>query len=343
MSVRGRRVAVLGGAGFIGHHLALALAERGAEVSVVDALHVNNLLALLDTTDEELPQRPLYLRMVEQRLALLRAAGVRLHVQDARDHEALTRLLHELEPQVVVQAAAVAHANRSNREPRVTFEHSMTTLANALEAVRGRAEHFVYLSSSMVYGNFRAAEVDEEHPLEPIGVYGALKVAGEKLVTSYQQVFDLPFTIVRPSALYGPRCVSRRVGQVFVEAALEGRPLHIDGDGGERLDFTYVDDLVQGLVLALERPEARGETFNVTYGSARSVADMAEAVRSAFPGVRVEHGERDRLMPLRGTLSVDRARALLGYAPAHPIELGVPKYVDWYRRLLGRPPVAAVA
>ena len=83
---------------------------------------------------------------------------------------------------------------------------------------------------------------------------------------AYQQVFDLPYTIVRPSALYGPRCVSRRVGQIFIEEALAGRPLSIDGDGEERLDFTYIDDLVDGLCLAIGHPGARNQIFNLTYG-----------------------------------------------------------------------------
>jgi len=81
----------------------------------------------------------------------------------------------------------------------------------------------------MVYGNFLVDKVDEEQPLNPIGIYGALKVGGEKLVIAYQQVFGLPYTIVRPSALYGPRCVSGRVGQAFIESALRNEPLRVDG------------------------------------------------------------------------------------------------------------------
>src|SRR5205823_1473175 len=99
--------------------------------------------------------------------------------------------------------------------------------------------HFIFFSSSMVYGNFQQDRVDEDHPLNPIGIYGALKLAGEKIVIAYQQVFDLPYTIIRPSALYGPRCVSKRVTQTLMENAVAGKPLRIDGDGSNRLDFTY--------------------------------------------------------------------------------------------------------
>ncbi|MGH2933088.1 MAG: NAD-dependent epimerase/dehydratase family protein [Gaiellaceae bacterium] len=329
------RVAILGGAGFIGHHLALELASRGTDVHVVDSLQVNNMLAV--ATDERFrPHRELYSRIIQERLDLLRDADVPVSIQDARDYHALSHLLSGIAPTVIVQAAAVSHAGQSNKDPYSTFDHSLRTLENALDWSRAsKLEHFIFLSSSMVYGNFLAPEVDETHPLEPIGIYGALKVAGEKIVIAYQQVFDLPYTIVRPSALYGPRCISRRVSQVFIENALEGRPIAIEGDGDERLDFTYIDDLVQGISLVIDRPESRNEIFNLTYGSARSIGNVVELLRSQFPDLEVEHRERDRLMPERGTLSVAKAQRLLGYLPENPIDVGIPKYVDWYRQLVG--------
>jgi nucleoside-diphosphate-sugar epimerase len=334
--VTGRRIAIIGGAGFIGHHLALELAHRDADVHVVDSLQVNNMVAVA-TSDDYRPHRELYSRIIGERLDLLRDAQIPLHIQDARDYHAVSRLLSEIEPHVVVHAAAVSHAGRSNKDPYSTFDHSLRTLENALDWARTEAEHFVFLSSSMVYGDFLTPEVAEDHPLNSIGIYGALKVAGEKIVMAYEQVFDLPYTIVRPSALYGPRCISRRVAQVFIEDALEGRPLSIAGDGSERLDFTYIDDLVAGLCLVIDEPAARNEVFNLTYGAARSVGELAALVQREFPNVEVERIERDVLMPSRGTLSAEKARALLGYAPSHPIDVGVPKYIDWYRALVGSP------
>lgn len=335
----GRRVTIVGGAGFIGHHLALSLVRQGAEVSVVDSLMVNNAFALV--TGARGPKHDLYLRILQERIRLLSDAGVGLLVQDARDYHATGRLLSELQPDVIVHAAAVAHAGRSNKDPFSTFDHSLRTLENTLDWARERRTQFVFLSSSMVYGNFLTASVDETHPLEPIGIYGALKVAGEKMVIAYGQVFDLPWTIVRPSALYGPRCISQRVGQLFIENAFEGLTLRIQGDGSERLDFTYVDDLVQGIELAIARPESRHEIFNLTYGAARSVGEVARIVQQHLPGTEVEHVERDHLMPERGTLSVDKARALLGYAPQNPVEVGFEKYIDWYRDVLGQAPGAS--
>jgi nucleoside-diphosphate-sugar epimerase len=338
----GRRVAIIGGAGFIGHNLALHLSAQGAEVEVIDSLQVNNMGAIASGGYPR-PQRDLYLRMINERLDLLAESGVRLVPQDARDYHTLSRALDDFRPDVIVMAAAVSHAGRSNKDPYSTFDHSLRTLENALDCARGRRLQFVYLSSSMVYGDFLTPEVTEDHPLNSIGIYGALKVAGEKIVTAYQQVFDLPYTIIRPSALYGARCVSRRVGQVFIENAIAGQPLRIEGDGSDRVDFTYVDDLVRGISLAIAHPAALNQTFNMTYGSARSVGEIADIVCRHFPEATIERVERDRLMPFRGTLNVDKARDLLGYDPQFPVERGFPAYIDWYRELHGLPqlPVAA--
>jgi nucleoside-diphosphate-sugar epimerase len=334
--IRGRRIALIGGAGFIGHNLALALAKQGAQVEIIDSLQVNNLLSIASST-ENINNRDLYLRIINQRLDLLRKAGITLRAQDARDYHALSRMLVGFKPQVIVHLAAVAHANRSNKDPYSTFDHSLRTLENALDCARDpdiKVEHFIFLSSSMVYGNFKKEEVDEKHPLEPIGIYGALKVAGEKMVIAYQQVFDLPYTIIRPSALYGPRCVSRRVGQVFIENAFDGSSLRVEGNGAEKVDFTYIDDLVDGISLVIKNPEARNQIFNLTYGSSRSIQDLVGVIQKQFPFVKVEYTERDKLMPFRGTLSVNKARELLGYAPNNPIDVGFPKYIDWYRSTL---------
>jgi nucleoside-diphosphate-sugar epimerase len=335
IELRGQKIAIIGGAGFIGHNLALALAQQGAHVEVVDSLQVNNLLSLtLDHGNS--PNSDLYLRILNQRQDLLREAGVPLHPLDARDYHVLSRVLGQIGPQVIVHLAAVAHAGRSNKDPYSTFDHSLRTLENALDFARGRVEQFIFLSSSMVYGNFLSEEVDEEHPLNPIGIYGALKVAGEKLVIAYQQVFGLPYTIIRTSALYGPRCVSRRVSQVFIENALNGAKLRIDGNGSEKIDFTYIDDLVDGIVAAIRHSAARDQIFNMTYGSSRSIQDLVAIIRQYFPDVQVESGERDRLTPLRGTLSIKKAQSLVGYTPKNPMEAGFARYIAWYRKLLER-------
>jgi nucleoside-diphosphate-sugar epimerase len=330
--LKDRRIAIIGGAGFIGHNLALALKKKGAQVEIIDGLQVNNLLTYT-SSDVDVPNRELYVKVINQRLDLLREAAIPLHIQDARDYHALSYMLDKISPQVVIHLAAISHAGKSNKDPYSTFDHSLRTLENALDSTRNKVVHFIFLSSSMVYGNFLTEEVDEEHPLNPIGIYGALKVAGEKMVIAYQQVFDLPYTIIRPSALYGPRCVSRRVGQIFIESAMKGGALKIDGDGSEKLDFTYIEDLTNGIERVIQHPNARNQIFNMTYGKSRSINDLVAIIKEHFPEAPVQFVERDNLMPFRGTLSVKKLDELIGYKPTHPIEIGFPKYIKWYKEL----------
>ena len=174
IDLKDRRIALIGGAGFIGHHLALALKQLGAEVSIIDGLQVNNLVAIA-ANENNIPNQDMYLQLINQRLDLLRHAGIRLYVQDARDYNSMTRIMDKLKPQTVVQLAAIAHANRANKDPFSTFDHNLRTLENALDCAKGLAEHFIYFSSSMVYGNFETGTVDEDTVCHPLGIYGALK------------------------------------------------------------------------------------------------------------------------------------------------------------------------
>ena len=332
--IKDRRIVLIGGAGFIGHNLALRLKELGAEVSIIDSLQVNNLLSFT-STDNSVPHKNLYLDILNQRLDLLRNVGIPLYTQDARDYHALFRLMKKISPQVIVQLAAVAHANKSNKDPYSTFDHSFRTLENALDIARGLSvDHFIYFSSSMVYGHFQGGMVTEETPCEPIGIYGALKFGGEKLVIAYNQAFDLAYTIIRPSALYGDRCVSRRVGQIFIENALQANEITIAGDGSDQLDFTYIGDMLHGMVKVIEKENSRNQIFNLTYGDSRSLADMAKIIKQHFPIVQIKYVSKDKLTPDRGTLSVEKAKKLIGYQPDWPLERGFVRYIDWYKKLL---------
>lgn len=328
-----KKIALIGGAGFIGHNLALALTQKGAQVVIVDGLQVNNLLAFA-ATDNDNENRELYYRIINQRLDLIRKAGIQLVVQDARDYRGLSSLLVSIKPNVIIHLAAVAHAGRSNKDPSSTFDHSLRTLENTLDyAKHPGLERFVYFSSSMVYGHFKDGAVTEETLCEPLGIYGALKYSGEKIIIAYNQVFGLPYTIIRPSALYGERCVSRRVGQIFIENALRGKDISIEGDGSERLDFTYIGDLVNGIINTLESEKSMNETFNLTYGESRSVGDMIDILRKVFPNIKIKHSPKDKLMPHRGTLSVEKARRLIGYQPQYPLEKGFSDYIRWYQSI----------
>ena len=192
-------------------------------------------------------------------------------------------------------------------------------------------ESALYFSSSMVYGNFKGDFVTEQSDCNPLGIYGTLKYTGELILKAYHRVFDIPYTIIRPSALYGERCVSRRVGQIFIENAVQGHDVTVAGDGSDRLDFTYIEDLIRGLILTIEKKEAINQTFNLTYGESRTIGEMADIIKENFNNVNINYIPKDSLTPNRGTLSVDKAKDLLGYNPTNSLDIGYPKYISWYK------------
>ena len=185
----------------------------------------------------------------------------------------------------------------------------------------------------MIYGNFKGGIVDEDTICNPLGIYGALKFSGEKMVIGYNQVFDLPYTIVRPSALYGPRCISRRVIQIFIENAMKNKDILIDDDGKEKLDFTYIDDFIQGLEKILIHEASNKEIFNLTFGQARSIIDVVNIIKKEFTNLNVISKPRDKLMPIRGTLSIEKAKQKINYLPSFDIEKGIKEYINFYKNI----------
>jgi len=325
-------IALIGGAGFIGHNMAITLKKRGHTPIIIDSLAVNNMLSF---TDREIKNRNLYWSILNQRIDLLNENDIQMNIEDARNYNALSMLLGQIQPDVIIQLAAVSHANKSNKDPHSTFDHTLRTLENALDYSKDEKNNknplFIYFSSSMVYGHFDGKSVNEETPCNPLGIYGTLKYSGELIVKAYHRVFNIPYTIIRPSALYGERCVSRRVSQIFIENAVQGLDISINGDGSDKLDFTYIDDLIQGVILTIENEKARNETFNMTYGEARTIGEMAEILKNHFEGININYLPKDKLTPDRGTLNVDKARDLLGYQPENSINVGYTKYINWYK------------
>ena len=183
----------------------------------------------------------------------------------------------------------------------------------------------------MVYGNFDGKDVSEETSCKPIGIYGTLKLSGELIVKAYSNVFDLPYTIIRPSALYGERCVSRRVGQIFIENAIQNLDISINGSGHEKLDFTYIDDLLQGIYKSCINKNSINQTFNITYGNSRKLSELANLIKSEFPKVKINYEGKDKFMPERGTLNINKAKKLIDYSPQFNLDIGYIKYIQWYK------------
>ena len=190
---------------------------------------------------------------------------------------------------------------------------------------------FVYTSSSMTYGDFVTDPVTEASPQNPKEIYGSFKLAGEIVCRGYMRCYNLDLAIVRPSAIYGPFDANQRVIQKFIARALSGEAIKVDGDGSMRLDFTYVDDAAQAIFLVGTHPAAKGETFNVTRGEARSLKDVLDVIQKEIPELNVQYGPVPSYMPRRGTLDVTKAKTLLGYSPEFDLERGVKLYIEHLR------------
>ena len=323
-----KKILLVGGSGFIGHNLALALKQRGHEPYVVDSLTVNNLLSIPDV---EIKNKNLYSKILSNRIELLNNNKISFKKIDARNNDLTKKVYSEINPDIIIHLAAVSHANKSNKSPHITFDNSLRTLENTLDFAKDNKTHVIYLSSSMVYGEFNGKSVDEESICNPIGIYGTLKYAGELIVKSYNQVFQMPYTIIRPSALYGERCVSRRVGQIFIENSLQGLEIEINGSGEDKLDFTYIKDFEQGIVLCCENENSMNQTFNLTFGMGRKINELVSVLKTEFPKTIVKYKNKEKFMPERGTLMIEKAKNLLGYKPQFEIEKGYLKYINWYK------------
>lgn len=317
---------VTGGLGLIGSFITRQLLTSGLVDRVVAVDHFGRYINSIrpDFTD----YRKLRLTGIEDQVIIERG--------DAKYPAIVFRLLERYRPELIFHLAALPLAKLDNLNTGEAREGSVDSTNHLLEAVGQIKERtgycpqrFVYASSSMVYGNFVADVATEEHPTAPVEIYGTMKLAGEVVTLGLGRYFGVPVSIVRPSAVYGPTDMNRRVSQIFIEKALLGQKLNVQG-ADEALDFTYVKDTANGFVLASQRPEAVGEIFNITLGRAHTLLEYVQCLQRHFPGLEYEVTARD-VPPRRGTLSIEKARRLLGYEPQYTLERGLEEYVEFVR------------
>ena len=302
---------------------------------MLDNLSVNSLVDNVFGAREVGMKAAMNYLCLQERFRLLREAEVKLINCDALNMVETGLVFRDFQPTKVVHLAAIASAVDANNSPGLMFDLQLIILRNILELCRlqhSDIRQVMLLSSSTVYGDFETAEVDETTRPRPQGVYANTKYMAERLLRTYSRQYGIGATTIRPSALYGERCVSRRVSQKFIENALIGKPLLLEGGGDGRLDFTYIEDLSEGMARALAFHQDREDssTFNLTLGQSRSIAELAAIVRELVPNVVIEERPRANDKPIRGTLNTDRARKLLGYEPTWPLERGYRRYCEWY-------------
>lgn len=332
----GMSILLVGGAGFIGHNLALKLAKFGANVSILDNLMINSIVDSSYDNTENLLKRNLNQHFLYSRIELLKENKISLINGDARFNDDLRDAFEETKCQKVVHLSAIASAVEAKKNPGLMFDLQLGSLKNILELSRSKnfnnIKQIMLLSSSTVYGDFKEDTVDETVRPRPRGIYANTKFMAERLIRTYSNQYNIGSVIIRPSALYGERCVSRRVSQMFIENALFGNSLFLEGGGDGKLDFTHIDDLTDGMVRALGFTNENEETntFNLTFGNARSILDLANIIKELIPNVKLVNKPRANEKPIRGTLSIKRAKDLIGFNPQMSLDIGYKKYCEWY-------------
>ena len=309
------KVLVTGGLGLIGHNVVARLQQREDTVSIVDN----------QTTYGIIPREEVNYLIGERLKKLAPCAHYHDYIENA---DRMETVIAAETPDVIIHCASFPRQKVVNANPANAADVMMRGLINLLEsAKKHKVRRFVYLSSSMVYGDF-TDQVLEDDVCSPQGQYGIMKLAGEWLVKDYARRTGMEYVILRPSAVYGPLDVEDRVVAKFMLAAMRGDVLKVNG-AGETLDFTYVDDAADGVVAAATRIMSANKTYNITKSHSVSLLEAAEMIVKIVGKGTIECRDKDADFPTRGALNIDRARTILGFDPKVDVEQGFQKYYEW--------------
>ena len=313
------KILVTGGLGFIGHNVVSRLEAQGHDVVITDTQSTYNIV----------PESEIAYLVAERRKKI---RTDRIYGIDMSDRAGIDWLVHNHKPDIVIHLASFPRQKVVNADAPAGSRVMSEGLLNLLEAaVCNSVGRFVYASSSMIYGDFKNTGedgIDESHACRPLGQYGIMKLAGEWLVRDYTVRTGMAHTIVRPSAVYGPLDVEDRVISKFLIQAMRGQEIQVRG-ADELLDFTYVGDTADGIVAAVQNPNAENKTYNITRGSSRTLLEAAQiAVNFAQRGT-IRILDPDAAFPSRGQLNISAAQRDFGYAPTMDIEQGFRLYYEW--------------
>jgi UDP-glucuronate 4-epimerase len=333
------KILVTGAAGFIGMHVCKALLLRGDSVVGLDNLN--------DYYDFSLKQARLRELQKDAAFSFVHA--------DVADADAVNRLFRANQPERVIHLAAQAGVRYSLTNPHAYVQSNLVGFVNLLEACRHHGcGHLVYASSSSVYGGNQKLPFSEHDSVDhPVSLYAATKKSNELMAHTYSHLFGLPTTGLRFFTVYGPWGRPDMALFLFTRAILEGKPIDVFNHGRMRRDFTYIDDIVEGVVRVLDRPAQPDPDFdplqpdpatsNVPYrlyniGNHQPVELMAyiEALEASLGRTAQKN-----FLPLQqGDVPATHAdtallRADTGFAPATSISDGIGRFVDWYRAYYG--------
>lgn len=311
MDLENAKVLVAGGAGFIGSHVCDALIRKGADVTVLDNLVSGNLENIAHIKDK--------LKFIKGDITDFEQVLYAAKDCDVIIHEAFPAAICDLSP-----------------ENQFIATGTLGTY-NLLRAALANDSVFIYASSISVYGKQVSSPITESHPLNPIVVYGATKLAGEFYCRAFQQEQGLKNVILRYSDVYGPRYSRISAPIAFLLKGLKKEPLQIHGDGSQTRDYTYVTDIAEGTVLAINE-KAYGDVFNIASGNYISILELAKKVN-----VNTENDSEIELIPSekidtqkyvaederKYSIDISKAKKILGYNPKVSLDTGLGMSKEW--------------
>jgi UDP-glucuronate 4-epimerase len=314
---------VTGAAGFIGMHLALRLARDGADVVGVDNFDPYYDVALKRARADQLAR-----------------AGVRCVELDLADHAGTAALFRDGRYAHVAHLAAQPGVRYSLQNPAAYIRNNIDAFAAVIEACRHTGvEHLVYASSSSVYGANHTLPYSEDQSVDhPMSLYAATKKADELIAHSYSHLYRLPTTGLRFFTVYGPWGRPDMAAALFTRAIIDGAPIKVFNFGRMRRDFTYIDDIVEGVVRVLSRPpeaaEAGAAPYAV-YNIGNHTAIDLESFIGELERLLGKRAVREYLPPQPGDVpatfaAIDRLAAATGFAPTTPLTEGLQRFVAWY-------------
>jgi UDP-glucuronate 4-epimerase len=309
------RILVTGGAGFIGSHLVEKLLAGGHEVAILD-----------DFNDFYDPQ-------IKRANVASVAGDVAIHRVDLRDSGAVNLLFHREKFDAIVHLAARAGVRPSIQHPQLYYDTNVGGTLHLLEAARQTGiEQMIYASSSSVYGVSKTAPFSEDlHLTQTISPYAATKIAGEFLCSTYSHLYRMRIVALRFFTVYGARQRPDLAIHQFTKKILAGEPIDQFGDGTTRRDYTYIDDIIQGVMAALDYQGPAFDIFNLGESETIELKDLIGAIENAV-GRKAKINrlpEQPGDMPMT-CADISKARKLLGYNPTTPFSVGLPKFVDWF-------------
>jgi UDP-glucuronate 4-epimerase len=315
------KIIVTGGAGFIGSHVVRALVGEGHEVTVLDDFN--------DFYDPSIKRAN-----VADLLPRIELAEI-----DLRIWEPVRDLFAQVKPALVIHLAARAGVRPSILDPRLYIDTNITGSFHVLEAARlSGCRKVLFASSSSVYGFSRTVPFRENQPLlQTLSPYAATKIAGEQLCGNFVNIHGMRIAALRFFTVYGPGQRPDLAIHSFTDAIEHGRSIRQFGDGTTRRDYTYIDDIVQGVLGALAFVDGESpifEIFNLGENETTTLSELIAAIEKALgkKAIIERLPEQPGDMPLTAA-DITKARTLLGYAPKTPIRLGIPKFIAWYRHV----------